>query len=52
MLAVLYLLPCTRCNGDTYLDRDHWGAFLKCLQCGRECVVPDEWVEEDSDPQP
>ena len=25
---------CPRCNGDILLDRDHYGWYGQCLQCG------------------
>jgi hypothetical protein len=31
---MLYLKSCTRCKGDMYLDKDGYGAFISCLQCG------------------
>ncbi len=30
-----YFKACDKCKGDLYLDRDSYGSFLKCLQCGR-----------------
>ena len=26
---------CRKCGGDVYLDRDAYGVFQTCLQCGR-----------------
>jgi hypothetical protein len=31
---MLYIKSCPRCRGDVHVDRDSWGAFAKCLQCG------------------
>ena len=31
---MLYLKSCPKCRGDLYLDRDAYGAFRQCLQCG------------------
>ena len=31
----LYFKACLKCGGDMYQDRDAYGAFQKCLQCGR-----------------
>ncbi len=31
----LYFKACLKCGGDMYLDRDVYGTFQKCLQCGR-----------------
>ena len=25
---------CPRCRGDLYGDRDHYGSFVACVQCG------------------
>lgn len=29
------LKACTKCEGDLTLEKDSFGAFLKCLQCGK-----------------
>ena len=42
---MLYLKGCTRCGGDVYLDRDGWGAYMQCLQCGQMRDIPDEWLD-------
>ena len=31
---MLYLKGCQRCDGDIYIDRDYYGPFEQCLQCG------------------
>ena len=31
---MLFLKVCPKCHGDMYLDRDQYGAFIECLQCG------------------
>lgn len=30
-----YFKACPKCRGDMYLERDAYGAFRQCLQCGR-----------------
>lgn len=25
---------CPRCGGDVFIDRDHYGWYRECLQCG------------------
>lgn len=30
-----FFKACPRCRGDMYLDDDAYGAYGKCLQCGR-----------------
>ncbi len=44
---MLYNKACPRCSGDVKLDRDNYGVYAKCLQCGfnrdfqtRRDVVP------------
>ncbi len=32
---MMYLKACTKCSGDLTLEEDSYGAFLKCLQCGK-----------------
>ena len=32
---MMYLKACTKCSGDLTLGQDSYGAFLKCLQCGK-----------------
>ncbi len=32
---MFYLKACTKCEGDLTLEKDSFGAFLKCLQCGK-----------------
>jgi len=31
---MLWLGACPRCKGDVELDRDHYGWYRQCLQCG------------------
>lgn len=31
---MLYTKACPRCSGDVKLDRDNYGIYAKCLQCG------------------
>jgi ribosomal protein L37AE/L43A len=32
---MIYFKACPRCKGELYSDRDAYGHFRKCLQCGR-----------------
>ena len=32
--GMLYLKGCPRCAGDIYADRDEYGEYRQCLQCG------------------
>ena len=40
----LYLKSCPRCHGDLYQDMDAYGRYLRCIQCGFSCDLPDETV--------
>ena len=31
---MLYLRHCPKCHGDLTQERDRFGEFLQCLQCG------------------
>lgn len=31
---MFYLKGCTKCQGDLTLEKDAYGDFLKCMQCG------------------
>ena len=31
---MFFLKACPRCRGDIYVDRDNYGPFLHCMQCG------------------
>jgi len=32
---VFYFKGCPRCKGDVYVEKDSYGTYRKCLQCGR-----------------
>lgn len=32
---MFYFKACTKCQGDLSLEKDSYGLFLKCLQCGK-----------------
>ena len=32
---------CPLCHGDVFLDKDEYGWYLKCLQCGFESELKD-----------
>ena len=32
---MFYFRSCPKCQGDMYLERDAYGSYRKCLQCGR-----------------
>ncbi len=32
---MFHFKACPKCKGDMYLDRDPYGSYLKCMQCGR-----------------
>ena len=34
MNPMLYLKQCPRCKGDMHMNRDIYGTYKECLQCG------------------
>ncbi|MEE8442754.1 MAG: hypothetical protein V3S37_03305 [Dehalococcoidia bacterium] len=41
---MLWIKQCPRCQGDLYHNRDMYGDFVSCLQCGN--YLPDAQVAE------
>jgi DNA-directed RNA polymerase subunit M/transcription elongation factor TFIIS len=31
---MMFLKACPRCRGDLYINRDIYGTYLECVQCG------------------
>ena len=54
---MVFLKGCAKCGGDVLLDRDMYGKYIKCLQCGflKDVVGDDQQiaakVEADSQPE-
>ena len=44
---MFYFKACPKCSGDLHFERDVYGAFFKCFQCGR--IVEAEAQEPTSD---
>ena len=32
---MFYFKGCPRCKGDVYVEKDSFGTYRKCIQCGR-----------------
>ena len=45
---MIWLKCCQRCGGDLYLEKDDFGAFVACFQCGAYEAQFDAEVEEGS----
>ena len=47
---------CPRCNGDLMADRDEYGKFIRCMQCGLARDMPNSGgmlvISADSVPAP
>ena len=41
MLCLVRTKSCKRCGGDLSLERDKYGTYLECIQCGAA------WTESD-----
>ncbi len=31
---MFFFKACQKCHGDMFIDQDHYGTFIECLQCG------------------
>ena len=31
---MFYFKACPKCSGDLHLDKDQYGSFIECVQCG------------------
>lgn len=31
---MVWLKACPKCKGDLFLDKDHYGKYQSCIQCG------------------
>ena len=40
MIKKLWLKSCRRCHGDMTLEKDRWGAYRACIQCGHSEELP------------
>ena len=40
--TMFYFKACSKCKGDLTLEKDAYGAFLKCLQCGKRTEVNED----------
>lgn len=40
MAAILQQEPCPKCKGQLYLEKDHAGCYVSCLQCGYLRDIP------------
>ena len=47
---MLKLKGCPKCHGDLYLNRDMYGKYLTCLQCGYLKDLPEEPAIEVREP--
>lgn len=50
--AILVLKSCPKCKGDVHTNRDRFGCYKQCLQCGLmedvECRSTFKHLESDS----
>jgi hypothetical protein len=37
---MFWFRQCPRCSGDIYVDRDQYGPYITCIQCGFSRDVP------------
>ena len=41
MLCLVRIKACKRCGGDLSLERDKYGTYMECIQCGASWNEPD-----------
>ena len=41
MLCLVRTKACRRCGGDLSLERDSYGTYMECIQCGASSSVSD-----------
>jgi DNA-directed RNA polymerase subunit M/transcription elongation factor TFIIS len=39
---MFWLQSCPKCSGDLYEDRDQYGTYVCCIQCGQEVTAAEE----------
>jgi len=50
---MIHLKSCPKCHGDMYLDKDAYGSFRQCLQCGfmKDLVDPSQILAQALKPK-
>jgi len=46
MLYVVKVKGCKRCGGDLFLERDTYGDYISCIQCGAVYTKRSEWEKK------
>ena len=44
---MVWLRGCERCDGDLYLEKDHFGSSILCFQCGASHADFETDISED-----
>ena len=42
IIEMMWFKACPRCSGDLYSEKDTYGPYLACLQCGHDLTVAEE----------
>ena len=50
-LGILRLKACPRCKGDLVFERDSWGWYEQCIQCGYLHDLQSEYDIKQQQPQ-
>ena len=48
---MIFLKACPKCRGDIVLDRDMYGGYARCLQCGYLKDVTGKYEEVKDTPE-
>jgi len=46
MLYIVKIKGCKRCGGDLFLERDNYGSYISCIQCGAVYTKRSEWEKK------
>ena len=50
-VTMLKLKGCPRCKGDVRIDRDEYGWYEECIQCGHVCDLKSVVIDQKQDPE-
>jgi DNA-directed RNA polymerase subunit M/transcription elongation factor TFIIS len=43
---MIFFKACPKCHGDLYIDKDAYGQYVECLQCGYSKDLTSDQVQE------
>ena len=49
---MMFLKACPKCRGDLVLDKDVYGVYVRCLQCGLMRDTAEKYEQITREPEP